>query len=236
MSIEFYREHQPGEPSHGDYLAIDNATQDYYRDQGKDEVEGRAAAIAGCPSSVCTTAIGLEFLAEKCRRVPLADVPLEWRKYINLDHDGDRFEDGGTELASRLDDAEAAFAAAGGRGVELADAIDSLRVALAVREAVATAAKPCRRYRATFDPQAWINDYAVSVDPEGETAWDCTAFVTSPPDRLDGFGEAAVLAAIEADGYFLDRDDVLKDDPAAPEWVREWAGPFTITVEVEEAG
>jgi hypothetical protein len=82
-----------------------------------------------------------------------------------------------------------------------------------------------RRYEARFDPQAWINDYAVSVDPEGETEWDCTAFVANRPDRAD------IDKAIDRDRYWLDRDDVLMGDPAAPEWVRKWRGPFTITVE-----
>jgi hypothetical protein len=34
------------------------------------------------------------------------------------------------------------------------------------------------------------------------------------------------------DGYFgvVDNDDVFQGDPEAPEWVREWHGPFTIRI------
>lgn len=80
------------------------------------------------------------------------------------------------------------------------------------------------KYTAHFDPQAWIRDNAVSVDAEGPQTWDCTEFVTEQGmigDIEDG---------IEDDGEFLDRDDILHRDPDAPEWVREWRGPFTITV------
>lgn len=86
------------------------------------------------------------------------------------------------------------------------------------------------KYVATFDPQAWMNDYALSVDPEGDTDWDCTEAVREfvgadgglmKPFRLMNYGDD-----------YLDNDDILKSDPAAPEWVREWSGPFTITVRV----
>ncbi len=82
-------------------------------------------------------------------------------------------------------------------------------------------------YKATFDPQVWFNYYAMSVDPPGPTTWDCTAFVTNPPEWVpsDYFRE------LEENGNFLDVDDVLRNDPAAPEWIRDWEGPFTITVE-----
>ena len=36
------------------------------------------------------------------------------------------------------------------------------------------------------------------------------------------------------DGWVLDASDIFKDDPAAPEWVRKWQGPFTIWVREEE--
>lgn len=91
-----------------------------------------------------------------------------------------------------------------------------------------------RRYKAKFIPQAWINDYAFPIDPEGEIEWDCTTFVTSPPAWCERFSEAAVQRKIEENGYFLDADDVLKNDPTSPEWVRRWRGPFTITVEYDD--
>lgn len=82
------------------------------------------------------------------------------------------------------------------------------------------------RYRAIFEPQSWIDDNAVEVDPEGETSWDCTASVASNPEYFKGIDKF-----IEYNGSFLDNDDLLHSDPEAPEWVREWTGPFTITVE-----
>lgn len=77
-------------------------------------------------------------------------------------------------------------------------------------------------YTATFTPQSWISDYAVDVDPEGESTWTVGA---------DHTGDAARIVAADADG--LDNDDVLKGDPAAPAWVRDWSGPFSIHVSAE---
>lgn len=85
-------------------------------------------------------------------------------------------------------------------------------------------------YRATFYPQAWINDYAVDVDPEGEQEWE-------PADQE---ACAAIVAEERAAGNswkmsVLDRDDVLQEDANAPEWVKRWRGPFSIMVdEVDE--
>lgn len=77
--ILFYRERN------GDYLAIDTATNRYYRDNfGKDHFEGRATAIAGLVSSVCTTGISREFLHQECRRVAKRHVPAPWRQAIGL--------------------------------------------------------------------------------------------------------------------------------------------------------
>lgn len=81
-------------------------------------------------------------------------------------------------------------------------------------------------YKAHFDPQAWIHDYATSVDAEEEQTWDCTAFVEADPEL-----KAKVDEAIADEGYFLDRDDALMGDDNAPQWVRDWSGPFTITVQ-----
>ena len=72
---------------------------------------------------------------------------------------------------------------------------------------------------ARFHPQAWINDYAVEVDPEGETEFDVT------PEIL-AFDRAAALE-LEDDSY--DSDD-LRFAAAAPKWVQEWSGPFWIEV------
>ena len=46
------------EESNGDFLAVDTATNRYYRENfGQDHFEGRATAIAGLVGSVCTTGI-----------------------------------------------------------------------------------------------------------------------------------------------------------------------------------
>ena len=86
------------------------------------------------------------------------------------------------------------------------------------------------KYIASFQPEAWQNDCAIPVDPEGETEWDCTTFVTDPPGWCKNyFGQKFHKAAGDGD-EFLDTGDVLLQDPAAPEWVRNWRGPFTISV------
>ncbi len=84
------------------------------------------------------------------------------------------------------------------------------------------------KYVASIDPQTWVNDYAFSVDPPGDTDWDCTPFVQAHPNLFDGLG-----AALAEWGEWLDRDDVLMDDDAKPAWAGEWSGPFTITVRAE---
>lgn len=77
--IVFYRERN------GDFLAIDTATNRYYRDTfGQDHFEGRATAIQGLVGSVCTTGVSRQFLREQCRRVAKRSVPAEWRQAIGL--------------------------------------------------------------------------------------------------------------------------------------------------------
>jgi hypothetical protein len=80
------------------------------------------------------------------------------------------------------------------------------------------------RYIADFSPEAWIRDQAIPVDPEGPTEWET---------HFDGLTDEAKNRILShEDG--LDNDDLLKDDPAAPEWVREWRGPFSIHVRKED--
>lgn len=73
-------------------------------------------------------------------------------------------------------------------------------------------------FEAEFCPEAWQGDNAVTVDPQGPTTWDCSAFVEANRAYFDQLPDG------------LDVDDLLKDDPAAPEWVRKWSGPFSIHV------
>ena len=75
--IRFYQE------DNGDFLAIDTETNRYFRENfGKDHFEGRATAIAGVVSSVCTTGFSRGFFGAKCRRVAEAKVPGNWRNAI----------------------------------------------------------------------------------------------------------------------------------------------------------
>lgn len=69
-------------------------------------------------------------------------------------------------------------------------------------------------WKARFVPEAWINDYAVEVDSEGETDWDLT-------------DDEALKILPEAQSTGADLD-FLRDHPGAPQWVRNWHGPFTV--------
>jgi hypothetical protein len=77
-----------------------------------------------------------------------------------------------------------------------------------------------KRIIATFHPQAWIRDYAVFVDPEGETDFDVTDVILAMPREK--------ALALEDDQYDSDR---LREAPNAPAWIKNWSGPFYIEVE-----
>lgn len=77
-------------------------------------------------------------------------------------------------------------------------------------------------YTAEFSAQAWVNDTAIDVDPEGETTWDATAFVEAYLEEQPT--EAALWLAHTLE--HSDHDDILRNDENAPEWVRNWHGPF----------
>lgn len=79
------------------------------------------------------------------------------------------------------------------------------------------------RLFAHFTPQAWVNDYAVTCDAEGESRWDVTDFLrTLSPERR--------RAMMEQDTHDSDQ---LRDLDCAPAWVRAWSGPFYVRVEAE---
>lgn len=71
-----------------------------------------------------------------------------------------------------------------------------------------------------FVPQAWINDNAVRVDRmEGrQYEWD----VEWPAD-----------ADVPDSGSYS--SDALREELSAPQWVRDWDGPFDVYVEVGDA-
>lgn len=76
------------------------------------------------------------------------------------------------------------------------------------------------RIIATFVPQVWINDRAVTADPLGDTEIDITD---------------AVLALSKEDALNL-RDDTYEADALinrdfAPDWINDWSGPFYLAVE-----
>jgi hypothetical protein len=70
-------------------------------------------------------------------------------------------------------------------------------------------------WRVRFWPQAWQNDYAIDVDPEGEVRFGIgdeeAADARKEIDRRGGFG--------------VDLDHFI-NHPNAPEWIRNWHGPF----------
>lgn len=79
-------------------------------------------------------------------------------------------------------------------------------------------------YEAEFQPQAWINNNAITVDAEGSTTWDATEFVLAADPKW-------VAETLERGS---DHDDILRTDPNAPEWVREWSGPFETYLRKED--
>jgi hypothetical protein len=94
------------------------------------------------------------------------------------------------------------------------------------------AAKPKVRYLARFTPEAWIRDQATEVDAAGPQEWDCTTLALAHLDYLATVAARRHESLDDGEGV-LDNDDVFKDDPDAPEWVRSWTGPFAIHVRTE---
>lgn len=86
------------------------------------------------------------------------------------------------------------------------------------------------RFTARFTPEVWQGDLAIPVDPLGDDSWDCTVEFSLMP----AFRQGEMLEAVDSGGQALDGDDWLKGDPDAPEWVREWSGPFDIYVTEKE--
>lgn len=65
--------------------------------------------------------------------------------------------------------------------------------------------------KVVFHPQAWVNDYAIAVDPEGPTEFEV----------------GIIFGGIGDDTY---ESDELRFHENAPQWVKDWAGPFYIEV------
>jgi len=77
-----------------------------------------------------------------------------------------------------------------------------------------------RRIKATFVPQAWMNDQAIEVDAEGETVFDVTHLVLA-------MGREMALAIRDN----RESSDIMASAETAPEWVRKWQGPYRIEVQ-----
>lgn len=81
---------------------------------------------------------------------------------------------------------------------------------------------------ATFTPQAWINDYAVEIDAEGESSWEVSAeylrglvdyyAASHGGDRRETLRQIVEVSTNES--------DELRSDPAAPSWIADHSGPF----------
>ncbi|WP_262267265.1 MULTISPECIES: hypothetical protein [Microvirga] len=72
---------------------------------------------------------------------------------------------------------------------------------------------------AEFTPQAWVGDYAMAVDPEGDTVWDITAEIVAMGRQK----------AMELEDDQHNTDD-LRYTQNAPKWVQDWGGPFRVEV------
>jgi len=84
------------------------------------------------------------------------------------------------------------------------------------------------RHKAYFQPQAWVRDEVVDVDPQGPTEWDVTDAVAADGDY---WRELLERTHPDTGTGVLDSEDRLQSDPSAPQWVRDWKGPFSIRVE-----
>lgn len=76
-----------------------------------------------------------------------------------------------------------------------------------------------KRIFATFNAQAWLNDYAIDIDPQGDTVWDVTDEILAMPEHE--------RVALRDDQY---NTDDLRFSENAPQWVQDWGGPFYISV------
>ena len=74
----------------------------------------------------------------------------------------------------------------------------------------------------TFHPQQW-NEYAGDEYAEPAADRDPTTFHVPVEDATDENGEPLADATRES--------DILHEHENAPEWVRDWTGPFYVTVD-----
>ena len=79
--------------------------------------------------------------------------------------------------------------------------------------------------KCTFTPQMWVMDTAMTVDPIGETTFLVTL---TEMDELTGTRD---VKDVQDDSY---ESDALRNAEGAPQWIKDWPGPFYITVEQPE--
>lgn len=72
---------------------------------------------------------------------------------------------------------------------------------------------------AVFVPQAWQGDYAIDVDP-GETEFDVA-------DQIEAMGHAKALELRDNS----DASDNLAQGKNAPDWIKQWNGPYYVRIE-----
>jgi len=79
----------------------------------------------------------------------------------------------------------------------------------------------------TFVPQYWGGpkyDYVYPADPEGDTVWEM------PMTEVTQLTSVSNMQHMDNDPYA--RDD-LRHSKNAPQWVKNWSGPFEIEWEVK---
>jgi hypothetical protein len=69
-----------------------------------------------------------------------------------------------------------------------------------------------KRIRCTFQPEVELLSHIVSVDSPFPAVWEMEVDQLPEPHSLES--------------------DQLREHPNAPEWVREWSGPFEVNYEV----
>lgn len=73
----------------------------------------------------------------------------------------------------------------------------------------------------TFHPQRWNDDYAHDADPKGRTTWRVPL-----EDVITDEGQL-----VEDNSH---ESDALRYHERAPVWVKNWSGPFYVTIDTVE--
>lgn len=82
------------------------------------------------------------------------------------------------------------------------------------------------RLRCTFIPQRWggrKNDYAYPADPEGEDTW------LVPMLEVEELTGCTGTENLDDDPFARDE---LRHAKSAPQWVKDWPGPFEVEWEL----